>query len=419
MGEIRQPTYKDLKTGETKTSAVWWIRYYRNGRRYSESSHSTKKGEAITLLKQREGAVANGEPVTSKISRFLFGEAAADLLTEYRINNRRSTDEAARRIRKHLEPFFGGRRMTSINTADVRRFVAQRQAATEMVKQAYDMKRPDGTLRRIPEQRRPISGASNAEINRELTLLKRMFTLAVQARKLLHKPYVPLLEERNTRKGFFEQHQLASVSTHLPAPLRPVITFAFITGWRIPSEVLPLEWRQVDFAAGEIRLDPETTKNRDGRVFPMTGELRALLEAQHVAAENVKQQGHLTPWVFFRMVANGRGGVKSPKPIRAFSKTWKLACIAAGCPGRIPHDFRRTAVRNMVRRGIPERVAMQLAGHKTRSVFDRYHIVAASDLTEAAARLENVTTVTTPDRASVGQVATVHGFDEGRKRRNS
>lgn len=419
MGEIRQPTYTDLKTGERKTSAVWWIRYYRNGRRYSESSHSTKKSEAITLLKQREGAVANGEPVTSKISRFMFGEAAADLLTEYRINNRRSTDEAARRIRKHLEPFFGGRRMTSINTSDVRSYVAQRQAATEMVKQAYDMKRPDGTLRRISEQRRPINGASNAEINRELTLLKRMFTLAVQARKLLHKPYIPLLEERNTRKGFFEQHQLASVLAHLPAPLRPVITFAFITGWRIPSEVLPLEWRQVDFAAGEIRLDPETTKNRDGRVFPMTGELRALLEAQHVAAEHVKQQGHLTPWVFFRLVATGRGGVKSPKPIRAFSKTWKRACIAAGCPGRIPHDFRRTAVRNMVRRGIPERVAMQLAGHKTRSVFDRYHIVAASDLTEAAARLENVTTVTAPDRASVGQVATVHGFDEGRKRRNS
>ena len=112
-----------------------WIRYYRNGQRFSESSHSTKKSDAITLLKQREEAIANGEPVTSKISRFMFAEAAADLLTEYRINNRRSTDEAARRIRKHLEPFFGGRRMTSINAADVRSYVAQRQAATEIVKQ--------------------------------------------------------------------------------------------------------------------------------------------------------------------------------------------------------------------------------------------------------------------------------------------
>ena len=86
-------------------------------------------------------------------------------------------------------------------------------------------------------------------------------------------------------------------------------------------------------------------------------------------------------------------GPKSPKPVLAFAKAWKAACVAAGCPGRIPHDLRRTAVRNMVRRGIPERIAMQLAGHKTRSVVDRYHIVAASDLVEAAGRLEGITQV--------------------------
>lgn len=82
------------------------------------------------------------------------------------------------------------------------------------------------------------------------------------------------------RTGFFEPEQYLSVIAHLPAHRRPVITFAYVTGWRIPSEVLRLEWRQIDFAAGEVRLNPGETKNREGRVFPFTPELRSLLEAQ-------------------------------------------------------------------------------------------------------------------------------------------
>ena len=170
-----------------------------------------------------------------------------------------------------------------------------------------------------------------------------------------------------------------------------MLTFAYITGWRIPSEILTLEWRQIDFMGGEVRLDPGTTKNDDGRVFPMTDDLRALLETQHVEHVRLKKAGQIVPWVFFRMVANGRGGEKQLKPIRAFNKAWKAACVAAGCPGRIPHDLRRTAVRNMVRRGVPERVAMQLTGHKTRSVFERYNIVSDGDLRTAAKQLRGLT----------------------------
>ena len=102
---------------------------------------------------------------------------------------------------------------------------------------------------------------------------------------------------------------------------------------------------QVDLKAGEVRLEPETTNNRDGRIFYLTDDLRALVERQCADHEALKKTGVIVPWVFFRLVAKGRGGKKEPRRILAFTKAWKTATIEADCPGRIPHDLRRTAVR--------------------------------------------------------------------------
>jgi integrase len=243
----------------------------------------------------------------------------------------------------------------------------------------------DGTEQVIPEQRKPVSAG---EINRELQILKRIFSLAIESGRIAGKPAFKMLREAPARAGFFEPEQYASVLAHLPAELRPVVTFAYITGWRLAAEVLPLEWRQVDFDAGEVRLDAGTTKNGEGRVFPLTAKLRTVLAAQHAEHERLKKAGQIEPWVFFRMVAKGRGGEKKPKAITSLNKAWKAACRAAGCPGRIPHDLRRTAVRNLVRAGISERVAMMMTGHKTPSVFQRYNIVSDGDLREAALKLD-------------------------------
>lgn len=197
-----------------------------------------------------------------------------------------------------------------------------------------------------------------------------------------------MLQERNTRVGFFEPEQLAGVLAHLPHEIRPVIQFGAMTGWRIASEVLPLEWRQVDMTAGEVRLDRHTTKNGEGRVFPFTSDMRVMFTAREADRDRLKKAGHLCPFVFFREVADGRRGKKKPRQIRSFTKVWKSACRSAGCPTRIPHDLRRTAVRSLVRAGVSERVAMRLTGHKTPSVFARYDIVSGSDLKEAAAKLD-------------------------------
>jgi len=334
---------------------VYWIKYSRNGRPFRESSHSEKESDAVRLLNLRRGDIARGVHVTPRIGRVKIDELLEDVASDYQMNGKRSAKDLKFRL-KHLLPFFGGRKAADITTADIRRYIVSRQTDDD-----------DGT------------GALNGTVNRELSLLRRAFTLAVQSRKLITKPHIPMLAENNVRTGFFEPEQFNAVIKHLPQHVKPVARFAYITGWRANSEILPLQWRQVDFQAGTVRLDPGTTKNREGRVFPMTQELRALLMDQRAKTETLqRQQGALNPWVF----------MYAGRPFKSFRKAWNTARKAAGLPDRLAHDFRRTAVRNLVRAGIPERVAMQMTGHKTRSVFERYNIVSQGDLFDAARRLD-------------------------------
>ena len=172
---------------------------------------------------------------------------------------------------------------------------------------------------------------------------------------------------------------------------RPAVRLAYITGWRIPSEVLPLQWRHVDFEARVVRLDPHTTKNDESRTFPFTDALEQVLETQKAEHDRLKAEGVICPWVFNRTNKKVKG-----RRITTFIKSFRAACTKAGCPGRIPHDLRRTAVCNLVRAGIPERVAMQMTGHKRRSVFERYYIVRECDLVDAAKKLNAIQPVSLP-----------------------
>ena len=185
-----------------------------------------------------------------------------------------------------------------------------------------------------------------------------------------------MLKENNTRKGFFEHGDYLALRDALPSYLKGFVTFAYKTGWRV-SEIKNLTWNQVDLQHGIVRLEAGETKNEEGRTVYLDKELKEVFERQWDAR---KKSGKLIPYVFLNKDGDNK--------IKQFNKAWKTAYKKAGIGKRLFHDFRRTAIRNMVRAGIPERVAMMVSGHRTRSVFERYNIVSDADLREAARRQE-------------------------------
>ncbi len=198
-------------------------------------------------------------------------------------------------------------------------------------------------------------GASPAEINRSSRSLSGVHA-GDRAGRLHVRPHIPMLAERNVRRGFLEPGQFADVLAHLPSALKPLLEFAYLTGWRLKSEVMPLEWRQVDWQGRQVRLDPGTTKNGEGRTFPFTAAIEAVLTAQKAEHDRLKAKDQIVPLVFHR---NG-------KRTRRVRTAWASACKGAGVPGRLLHDMRRSAVRNLERQGVSRSAAMAMVGHKTR-----------------------------------------------------
>jgi integrase len=304
----------------------------------------------MAFLRQQEGKVALKIPVDVQGERLSLAEGAEMIRKDYLTNGRKSADTLEYRLRHVLRHFGALTRLSLLTTGAIEAYKATRFEA----------------------------GAKPATINRELACLSRMATLARLQHNLVTRFVVTGLEERNVRKGFFEDDQHAGVQRLLPERLRAIPAIARITGWR-KTELQSRQWPHVDFKAGWLRMEPEETKNREGRMFPLIPELWAILEAQRARAEAIeREQGKIVPWVFFKDNGDQLGD---------FKKAWTTARRKAGIPGRIFHDYRRTAARNLIRAGVPETVAMKMTGHRTNAVFKRYAIVDEAMLNEAGAKL--------------------------------
>lgn len=291
-----------------------------------------------------------------------YEDLAADLLDHYLISEKKSlirkkNGHACVPGEPHLRRFFTGWHAVDITTGAVRKFTRKRQR----------------------------EGASNGTIARELSMLRRMFSLAVKARKLPEAPYIEMPKVSNARTGFLEHGQFSYLYDQLPAHVKLVAAMGYYSGMRL-GEIRWLRWEQVDLPNREVHLNSGETKNDQGRTIPLVNELFELLLEHKARCPNSSF-----------MFPSSR---QPERPIGDFRKAWRRACIQAGLgrmeqqengrlkyAGLIFHDLRRSAIRNLVRAGVPERVAMRISGHKTAAIFARYDITSPRDLQEAAQKL--------------------------------
>jgi integrase len=333
-----------------KGSRNYWIKFSVNGQAIQQSANTESKREAEDELKRQLLKHSNGEAVSPTIHRVTVADLFDAVLTDYR-NNGKAIKWAELVWKKHLKPFFGHMRAVNVGTDQLAAYIAKRKAEKEP--------------------------AANATVNRELALLRRAYTLGYKARPRKVLSLLDLsehmLEEDNVRTGFVSETQYRALAAKVTGQLwlRAMLALGYTYGFR-KGELLNMRVGQVDLFARSIRLNPGETKNKKGRAVTLTEECYMLV------AELIKGK---QPGDFLLTRANG-------EPVRDFRGAWDVLTKAAKLPALLFHDLRRSAVRNMVRRGVTERVAMRISGHKTRSVFDRYDIVSESDLADAALKVE-------------------------------
>jgi integrase len=374
-------------------SSFWWVSYYAHSKEQREVARHPRTGEKLDatednrqlaerFLKRRLGEVTaekHGGPsfVGPTQQRLTVSELLDGLKADFELRNKwnERTESTVKKVREQ----FGTWRAVEITSEAV---------ADWQIKLRTD-------------------GYKDATINRFCQILSQSFNLAIERKHLASSPVIKHLSEvGNERKGFFTESELRTVVANLPEYLKDFIRFAYIVGMR-RGEVKSLRWSDVN--GDDITLRPENSKNGEARTIPLEGELGELIERRRTARKVEKKNGsvQMSEYIFH----------DAGKPIGEFRKSWATACSMAGvgklvCPacdgsvdpdykcenvncakewkreqlkyvGKIVHDLRRCAARNLLAAGVPQAVAMKITGHKTDSMFRRYAIVTVDQQREA------------------------------------
>jgi integrase len=361
-------------------SSIWWYQIWINGKRQRGSTGCRTKREADAFVRRKlaEYSVGLSSPESQKVT---VKELVEDVLLRNKNNGNKTVADDESRWKNHLKPFFGHLRATQVSSDLIDRYINKRKS----------------------DQTRSRTAPENGTINRELALVKSAFNHGTEQTppKVRFVPHFNMLEENNVRRGFLQDEQYLRLSRECAVEgvwLAGLFETAFAYGWR-EDELLALRVGQLDLL-GKI-IDLGETKNGDQRMIHMT---------EHVFQCLVRCVAGKKPDDFVFTRDDG-------SRVRDFRQAWWNACIRAGlgrfecrdCDSNVSegrrcstcqskkkakyiglkfHDLRRTGIRNMSRKGIPEKVGMLISGHRTDSVYRRYNIVDMEVLKTATAKIE-------------------------------
>lgn len=336
---------------------IWWIAYYGpvgdQWQQIRESSGSTLEETALKLLRRRTREIENHREGIRAFHGPRQERVTVDhLLDSLEEDYRQRKIKSLQKTLNHMKPvreFFGHMRAMQVTADTIRAYVALR----------------------VEE------GATNSTINRGLEILSRAYGLAIEEERLSRRPAIRFLSEAgNARRGFFEHDEYERILPHLVPPLDDLVRFAYRCGWR-KSECRLLRWENVDRSAREVRLDD--SKSGRGRVMPLDDDLWSLFEKLWAARRYATKDGEALSEFVFHVKGQPLGST-------GFERRWRKAAKAAKLEGKLFHDLRRTAARNLIRAGNAQSVAMKITGHETDSMFRRYDIVTTEDTRAALQR---------------------------------
>jgi hypothetical protein len=355
-----------LRKSKRHPRGEYWLRFYVQSKQRTENAHvcechhARAKAKAEKLLAKRIGQGEAGNLASTRAGRTLVEDLADLLFKTHRTEMIRKIPEdlpeptklwreqrvddvveiMKARWKKHLAGVFGHRKAALVRQSDLSDYINARHKAK----------------------------ARNGTINRELALLRRMFTLGFKSTPRL-VPDVPTFPARlpeHAREGFIEDADFEKLLKAIEEKgLRTLVMCAYRLGFR-KAELQNLLVVQVN--DGRVSLFKGATKNGKARIVKMPQDVRKAVEE---CAAGKQPDDYVFCW-------------KDGSPIRDFRASWKKATTKIKRPELLFHDLRRSTVRRMRKLGVPTAVGMKITGHLTRKVFDDYDAANDLDVADAA-----------------------------------